>query len=174
MATILLALALATAVPPQAAVSAKPLTPVQQRMLRAHNEERLRVRHRPLIWSAKLSADAQRWAHKLARSDRFEHAAGADNSADDGENLWMGTKNAFPVEQMVDAWVRERRLFKPGIFPDISTNGNWEDVGHYTQLIWHSTTAVGCAIGSSPTYDYLVCRYNPAGNWIDENPLKPR
>ena len=45
-----------------------------------------------------------------------------------------------------------------------SRSGNWEDVGHYTQMIWPGSVRVGCAIRSSASNDYLVCRYSPAGN----------
>jgi hypothetical protein len=65
---------------------------------------------------------------------------------------------------MVGAWASERSMFRPARFPDVSTTGNWADVGHYTQMIWPATTRVGCAIGSSAAADFLVCRYWPSGN----------
>ena len=53
----------------------------------------------------------------------------------------------------------------PASFPAVSRSGNWADVGHYTQMIWPTTTRVGCAHrDSTPSTDYLVCRYSPAGN----------
>jgi hypothetical protein len=82
----------------------------------------------------------------------------------------MGTHGAFSVETMVGGWASERRFFAPGIFPSVSRTGNWEDVGHYTQLIWPTTTRVGCALASTPRIDYLVCRYAGAGN-IDGRPV---
>jgi hypothetical protein len=39
----------------------------------------------------------------------------------------------------------EKRYFRPGIFPDVSTTGNWYDVSHYTTMIWPTTERVGCA-----------------------------
>jgi hypothetical protein len=65
---------------------------------------------------------------------------------------------------MVGNWASERRYFVPGTFPNNSRSGNWEDIGHYTQMIWPTTTHVGCALASNATTDYLVCRYSPAGN----------
>ena len=32
------------------------------------------------------------------------------------------------------------------------------------QMIWPTTTHVGCALASNARSDYLVCRYSPAGN----------
>jgi len=43
-------------------------------------------------------------------------------------------------------------------------NGRWDQVGHYSQMIWPGTDRVGCAVRSSARSDYLVCRYSPAGN----------
>jgi hypothetical protein len=76
----------------------------------------------------------------------------------------MGTHGAFSVEAMVGGWTAEKRYFVPGVFPNNSSSGNWEDVGHYTQMIWPTTSRVGCAIASTPRIDYLVCRYATAGN----------
>ncbi len=59
---------------------------------------------------------------------------------------------------------RERGYFQPGTFPYVSRTGNWVDVSHYTQMIWSSTTRVGCAVHRSARMDYLICRYSPPGN----------
>jgi hypothetical protein len=65
---------------------------------------------------------------------------------------------------MIGTMVAEERVFRPGTFPDVSTTGEWHDVAHYTQIVWPSTTHVGCAVASSTTTDYFVCRYSPTGN----------
>ena len=88
-----------------------------------------------------------------------------------GENLWAGTKGHYAPEAMVDAWIREKRYFRGGTFPNNSTTGDVEDVGHYTQLVWRATGEVGCARAASAREDILVCRYAEAGNYIGENPL---
>ena len=139
----------------------------ENRMLAAHNEERLRMRQIPLIWDAGLAKDAAAWARTIALTRRFEHAPHTKQ----GENLWMGTKRAYSVEAMVGYWVDERRLFKLGRFPDVSRSGQWADVGHYTQLIWYDTTHIGCAIAANDRDEILVCRYSPPGNWMGSDPL---
>ena len=58
---------------------------------------------------------------------------------------------------------------RPGIFPAVSSSGNWEDVAHYTQMVWPTTTHVGCALYQAD-WDYLICRYSPPGN-IDGKPV---
>jgi len=65
---------------------------------------------------------------------------------------------------MVGGWIAERAMFRPGVFPHVSTTGNWADVSHYTQLIWKGTTRVGCAIQPAGNWEYLICRYSPPGN----------
>jgi hypothetical protein len=79
---------------------------------------------------------------------------------------WHGT---LSPEQMVDLWSREKKVLQPGLFPAVSATGRWEDVAHYTQMVWPTTTHVGCAIFSAD-WDYLICRYSPPGN-IDGKPV---
>ncbi len=86
-----------------------------------------------------------------------------------GENLWMGTAGMFSVEHMISAFVSEKRDFRPGKFPEISRTGRWQDVGHYSQMIWPTTREVGCAIAEKKGQEVLVCRYWPGGNWIGES-----
>ena len=65
----------------------------------------------------------------------------------------MGTTGAYRIEDMVGGWTGERRWFRPGIFPAVSTTGNWIDVGHYTQMVSSRTTRVGCAIRTGGRVD---------------------
>jgi len=76
----------------------------------------------------------------------------------------MGTRGVFSPEQMIGSWLMERSQFRPGIFPYVSRTGNWLTVAHYTQIVWPTTTRVGCAIHSSRSWDFLICRYSPPGN----------
>lgn len=140
---------------------AQPGTDFAARVLASHNAERAHMGMPPLRWSAQLSQDAQQWANSLASHGAFEHAQARDHT---GENLWMGSANWFSPEQMVGDFLAERRAFRPGRFPNVSNTGNWADVGHYTQVIWPETQAVGCAIARGRGLDVLVCRYWPAGN----------
>jgi pathogenesis-related protein 1 len=44
--------------------------------------------------------------------------------------------------------------------------------GHFTQLVWQSTTSVGCAVAEcEDSHEQIwVCQYQPAGNWIGQKP----
>ncbi len=135
---------------------------LNQRLLDAHNVERIRVGAQPLVWDAGLTENAAQWAAKLAATNQFDHA----KQDAEGENLWMGTSASFEPEEMVAGWVEERQHLRSGKFPNVSRTGNWADIGHYTQLIWYNTTKVGCAVSTGHGSDFLVCRYDPPGNWI--------
>ena len=67
---------------------------------------------------------------------------------------------------MVGHWVTERRDFVNAPTPGFSRTGRWQDVAHYTQIIWRGTSAVGCAVAANARDEYLVCRYAPAGNVV--------
>ena len=133
------------------------------RILAAHNAARAEAGVQPLTWDNELGREAAAYALRLALTNTFQHS---DRNArgGTGENLWMGTRGGFSFEQMVGRWTAERRWFAPGIFPAVSRSGNWEDVGHYTQMVWPTTTRVGCAMATNAGNDFLVCRYSPAGN----------
>lgn len=131
-------------------------------MLDRHAAVRRAVGLAPLGWSDALAADAARYAQVLAAANRFEHAH--QSGEPEGENLWMGTRDAYEYREMVGGWSDEARVYRAGTFPNVSSTGNFGDVGHYTQLVWRGTTHVGCATASNRDNDYLVCRYYPAGN----------
>jgi hypothetical protein len=120
-----------------------------------------------MTWDAGLATAADDYALELATTDKWEHSA-HERRKGQGENLWMGTRAAFTLEEMVGEWLAERQMFHSGTFPKVSTSGSWHDVGHYTQIIWADTLRVGCALRSSPSYDYLVCRYSAPGNVMGE------
>jgi hypothetical protein len=163
-----LSLALAT---PAAAASNSFAAQFPGRVLAAHNAVRAQAGVAPLAWDPALGNSAAAYAQRLAFTNMFQHS---DRKARRGvgENLWMGTRSAFSIERMVSDWASERRMFAAGTFPAVSRTGNWADVAHYTQIVWPTTTRVGCALGSNGRADYLVCHYSPAGN-IDGRPVGP-
>ncbi|HWH17152.1 MAG TPA: CAP domain-containing protein, partial [Allosphingosinicella sp.] len=120
-----------------------------ERLLAIHNRERARVGVPPLVWDARLAAAAAAYGPRLAALGRLEHSPQQSRQGQ-GENLWMGTRGAYSPEEMAGGWAAERRYFRAGVFPNVSSSGNWSDVGHYTQMVWRGTTSVGCALHQSP------------------------
>ena len=150
---------------PVSSDSREQVNPFARQLLARHNLERARKGIERLRWSGKLAREAQAWADRLAIENAMRHADHATRGGA-GENLWMGSAGAYDANFMVDAFLAEREHYRPGAFPMVSRTGKWEDVGHYTQIIWPGTEEVGCAVSRNASNDFLVCRYWPAGNTI--------
>jgi hypothetical protein len=135
--------------------------------LKVHNAERDRLSLPPLVWDEDLARQAAVWARALTAKGRLEHSP-RDQRPGQGENLSMGTRGFYTPTFLMQAWVEERKDYLHRPFPEISRTGDWKDVGHYTQVVWRDTTAVGCAVASSRQWDYVVCRYSPPGNYMGE------
>ena len=151
------------------------------RLLAAHNRERALVGAPPLQWDAELAAHAASYGPALASLRTLVHSP-RKGRAGERENLAMAWHGTMSPEQLVDLWSREKQLLQPGSsgpdcpqqfgclrFPAASRSGRWEDVAHYTQMVWPTTTRIGCAIFAAD-WDYLICRYSPPGN-IDGKPI---
>jgi Cysteine-rich secretory protein family/Mannan-binding protein len=140
---------------------------VAEQVVQAHNKYRAEIGVPPLQWSSDLANQAQEWANYLASNLVFQHS----QSQDEGENLWIGTSHAFSFTQMIDTFGGEKQNFRFGVFPSVSKTGNWVDVGHYTQVVWRTTTQVGCAGSDGRDGNYrFVCRYSPPGNFLGQSP----
>lgn len=136
-------------------------------MLTAHNSARAEVRVPVAALDQALMNAALAYAEELAANGKFEHSAPGARQGQ-GENLWAGTAARFTYQQMSGSWIDQKSNFLAGRFPDVSRTGNWQDVGHYTQIIWRSSTKIGCGIATGGGRDVLVCRYSPAGNVVGE------
>ena len=139
-----------------------------ERLLAAHNRERALVGAPALQWDAQLASSAASYGPMLASLKRLVHSP-RETRPGQRENLAMGWHGTLSPEQLVDLWSREKLLLRPGLFPAVSRTGQWEDVAHYTQMVWPTTTHVGCAIFAAD-WDYLICRYSPPGN-VDGKPI---
>jgi hypothetical protein len=146
-----------------ASAQVRPDSDVLGRVLASHNIERSRMGVPSLQWDPALASAAASYGPSLALMGRLQHSP-RESRPGQRENLWMGTRGFYSPEQMVWSWVSERSMFRPGVFPDVSTTGNWSDVSHYTQLIWRTTTHVGCAVHGAGQWEFLICRYSPPGN----------
>ncbi|HXH53044.1 MAG TPA: CAP domain-containing protein [Sphingomicrobium sp.] len=174
---LLIAAAGMTVVPAQAAdVVSKPhaqtpapaLDDFAYRVLAAHNRERSAVGHPPLAWDPALAASAASYGPVLATLGYLVHSPRGDRPGQ-RENLAMAYGGTMTAEQLVGMWTDEKRLLVPGVFPNVSRTGHWKDVAHYTQMVWRTTTHVGCALHRAE-WDYLICRYSPPGN-VDGKPV---
>ncbi|KRA82934.1 CAP domain-containing protein [Altererythrobacter sp. Root672] len=130
-------------------------------VLDLHNQAREDVGSPPLQWNLTLAEHAQEYANVLAETGRLRHSSrvGRENER---ENLVAGPRAGNTPLGLARVWLDERRDFRVGIFPDVCA-GDWSKCAHYTQMIWSTTTDLGCGFASK-AYDVLVCRYSPPGN----------
>ncbi len=151
------------AVPERPAQAQSGQAPHERAWLAAHNAERTQFGVEPLRWNSRLAREANGWAIRLANEGVLRHASVQERGGR-GENLWMGTAGYYTADQMIGHFASEKQYFRPGPFPNVSSTGNWADVGHYTQIVWAETREVGCSAVSNARFEVLVCRYWPAGN----------
>ncbi|HEX8126399.1 MAG TPA: CAP domain-containing protein [Allosphingosinicella sp.] len=143
------------------------LSRLEARLLAIHNRERAATGARPLVWDSRLASGTSSYGPALERLGRLAHSP-PNQREGQGENLWMGTRDAYELEEMAESWAAEKSLFRPGFFPAVSRSGAWSDVAHYTQMIWKGTTRVGCAVRKGRKWDFLICRYSPHGNVVGQ------
>lgn len=138
------------------------LGPTDQRILYIHDLEREAVHAPDLKWNFKLEWDATAYAQQLAVIHQLVHAP-REGRGIERENLLQYNLDWSP-DRMMQSWTVEKRDFVPGYFPNVARDGNWMNVAHYTQMIWPTTTDIGCGYAIGGGYGWLVCRYSPGGN----------
>jgi pathogenesis-related protein 1 len=131
-----------------------------QTMLDAHNVIRARVGVPPLVWSARIAEVARDWANHLITTGAFGHRP--DNRY--GENIYSISNGSASPAQVVGYWAEEARGY------DIQRNTCSGVCGHYTQIVWWKTQAVGCAVAGDGRREVWVCNYDPPGNVIGYRP----
>jgi uncharacterized protein YkwD len=140
---------------------AQPVPPlVAHALLEAHNAARVRVGSPPLVWSDALAQDAARWAAHLVATRSFAHQPNDPH----GENLFLIAGGTATPGDVVRAWVGEMRDY------DHNTNSCTGVCGHYTQVVWRTTRAVGCGTAFDGYRQVWVCEYEPPGNVVGFRP----
>lgn len=147
-------IALAPAAPPDAVSAA---------LLAYHNRLRDEVGSVALRWNSMLAANAATQARVIAESGQLQHASREGRQRTERENLSLSVHGANSPMAMVQTWGGERSLYRGGTFPNVCA-GDWSQCAHYTQMVWSTTTDVGCAFVQGRRFDALVCRYSPPGN----------
>jgi len=123
-------------------------------------------------WSWDISASANNWAQQC----NFAHS-GTPNL---GENIYaisVRTPNAstFDPNGPVNAWGSERQFYNYAT----NTCASGQICGHYTQMVWDSSTVIGCAFQDCPTIRNVpfpnggtiaVCQYSLPGNIVGQRP----
>ena len=75
---------------------------------------------------------------------------------------------SLAMTKTIDAWCDEVKYYHY----KTNTCEPRQMCGHYTQIVWHSTTRVGCgaAVSNDGMEYFISCNYGPAGNIIGQKP----
>ena len=159
--------------PPPPPPSSTPVSVSPSDYLAAHNAVRANVSPpatpplTPFTWNQEMANVAQNWANQCILGHNAERGPV-------GENLYVTSASPTALaEQAVQAWASEAPNYD--LATNTCTNGT---CGHYTQLVWNSTTQLGCGAASCPgienfsgqTGTITVCNYHQRGNF---NNLRP-
>ena len=141
---------------------------LQNTVLEIVNRERAAVGVPPLVWSDTLAAGAQTWADHQAAIGESVHSPG--NFKDYAETIAYRGPSGGTLIPMVESWINEKTLYHGGPMP--ADGGGFS---HYTQVVWGTTTEIGCGMASGVnaeigSVDYLVCRFLPMGNFVGQLP----
>jgi uncharacterized protein YkwD len=142
------------------------------------NQARAAVGEMPLQWDPIAAQVALAYAsecmfmHNPNASAQYDSMGGKGGL---GENIASGAPTQT-VAGAVASWVGEEANY------DHATNtcAPGDECGHYTQIVWSTTTGVGCAkvhcttnspFGAKfPDWDFSVCDYSPPGNYVGMSP----
>jgi pathogenesis-related protein 1 len=145
-------------------VSAEVTATDKTELVNQHNVWRAKYHVPPLIWDETVARASQQWADTLASEGKLAHPPDTQY----GQNIWSGSAGSFPMTAVVDAWGNEVNHY------DLRTQtcAAGQECGHFTQIVWRASTALGCgkATGKDGN-DYVVCNYDPAGNIAGRNPF---
>lgn len=159
----------------------------KQGILTAHNNARKTVPGNTggplpaMTWDNTLAAAAQKWANTLA--GRCNGSQDHSPNRQYGENLFSGWSSdasapPMPATKAIGYWVGEKQYYtySKTKCPAGSICGTCAKVPctHYTQIVWRTTTKVGCARATCKApgkyWTIWVCNYDPPGNIAGQPP----
>lgn len=120
----------------------------------------------PLSWNSSIATTAQTYANQC----HYMHSG----TAGLGENIYASVSSGPDIGTMVDAsfdWASEESSY------NYASNTCSGVCGHYTQMVWDTTTQLGCGLKYCPAantpfqppfniyqWTFVVCNYSPPGN----------
>jgi hypothetical protein len=119
----------------------------------------------PLTWDVGAARAAKAWANQCT----FGHPTSGNFNY--GQNLALQNPPATGTDG-VQNWETEAAEFTYST-PFPSCTDTQSNCGHYTQMVWRDSTAVGCGITQCATvsgfgggpYETEICNFSPGGNY---------
>ena len=134
-----------------------------------HNTLRTKHRVGKLTKLQAIATMAQKTATNCAKIKTLQHSQDKYNNQPVGQNLYVKT-NAPSANDVMQGWYYKE---EPNYNYSTGKSKNGGVIGHFTQVVWKSTTQIGCAVatGTYLAYQnsyYVCCNYFPAGNYIGQ------
>lgn len=121
-----------------------------------HNYHRENHGVAALKWNTVIQKYAQSWADKIASEDKMYHRQPNNY----GENIYWKSGGDLSGAEPVDAWYSEIKSY------NYNNPGFSMATGHFTQVVWAGSSELGCGKARSKRGGtYIVCNYNPPGNY---------
>ena len=111
----------------------------------------------PLVHDREITKFSKEWAQHILDTGRFEHS----NNRDYGENIAYTYSPSH-----YKSFVRSTNMFynEESLYDYTNPVFSFE-TGHFTQLVWKSSTDVGIGMVSNGTITVLVTNFWPPGNF---------
>ncbi|PAA84199.1 hypothetical protein BOX15_Mlig022429g2 [Macrostomum lignano] len=132
--------------------------------LEAHNVYRALHGCPPLVFSAKLARQAQKWAEQLAIAGYLKHSPNAAGNFGENVALKMALRSRdYRGSQAAAQWYSEIEMY------DFDGKENQSRCGHFSQVVWKSTRKVGFgkAVSEEDGKMFAVGHYFPPGNMLN-------
>jgi pathogenesis-related protein 1 len=135
----------------------------------------------PLKWSPDIAKTAQAYAEKLAAGGNCLDLVHS-RMPGLGENLAGYENTTVKPADVVEGWASEEECYTFGPISErnedcdtaCAMRKSSSSCGHYTQVVWRTTTEVGCGMATCGSGrsggEVWVCNYKAPGNFIGMEP----
>nr|XP_005491353.1 peptidase inhibitor R3HDML [Zonotrichia albicollis] len=134
-----------------------------------------------MVWDERLARAAEAWAARCL----WDHGP-PELMKYVGQNLSIQSGRYRSVLDMVKSWHQEKQHYSfpqpRECNPRCPSTCSGSVCSHYTQMVWATSSRLGCALGTcaivrvwGSTWRHailLVCNYAIKGNWLGEAPYK--
>uniref|UniRef100_H2YDM6 SCP domain-containing protein n=1 Tax=Ciona savignyi TaxID=51511 RepID=H2YDM6_CIOSA len=130
-----------------------------------------------MFWDKELADISEKHSRTCIDKHSSRESRQNEKYSSAGENLFAISPEVpvkVVLEHSLKGWFNEKRFYT------LDTNGCTGVCGHYTQVTWAQSVAVGCGVTTCENFDlggkvqdvgmFVVCTYGPAGNVVGSKP----